>query len=304
MIRRFRQLLAISPYIPMIVGYRVRFYFNRRSFRKREAKEGISLLMITHNRSAFLRRSLEAIISNTTCAFEIVILDNASTDETPDVVAEIKTLFPQAEIVYIRSTFNYGTNGYALAFLKSSYRFVVDCDDDILAIQKGWNENVTRAFSDIDRLAFLALDVIQDQYTEGAKPEMHNYKLHTEKSTTVQIGPTGGWFAVTTRERYYELGGLIFLPNKPFRLEDGDFVRKAQKRNLIHGILSGTYVYHASGPVWNAKGKYHNVWKKKYGVDFSKETVNMVDHVRPEQLPDFDVPQKAIDALVQSVAKV
>ena len=272
----------------------MRLATSRRKYKGQTAKDGFSLLMITHNRSAFLKLSLEAIIQNTAGDYEIIVLDNASTDDTTATVTGVKKQFPQAKIKYIKSDFNYGTNGYALAFLESEYNFIVDFDDDILAIQRHWDNDVRRAFAEVDNLAFLALDVIQDQYTEGAKPEMHNYRMHTVKNTTVQIGPTGGWFAVTTRQRYYELGGFIFLPNKPFRLEDGDFVRKGNKRGLISAILSGTFVYHASGPIWNAKGKYHHVWKQKYGVDFSQETVNMVDAVKHEELPEFDVPQKAI----------
>jgi glycosyltransferase involved in cell wall biosynthesis len=281
----------------MMLLYRIRFGINRLLFLFRKSKPGFSLLMITHNRSAFLKIALEAIIKNTSGPFEIIVLDNASTDETENLVQQTKLQFPEATIVYLKKNFNYGTNGYALAFLQSKYEYVVDLDDDILAIQKNWNENVANAFEDIDQLAFLALDVIQDQYTEGAKPEMHNYQKHSQKNTAIQLGPTGGWFAVTSRKLYYRLGGFIFLPNKPFRLEDGDFVRKAKKRGLICAILSDTYVYHASGPIWNAKGKYHKVWKEKYGVDFSKETVNMVDEVKADQLPNFDVPQKAIDRM-------
>jgi len=43
--------------------------------------------------------------------FEIIVLDNASTDDTGKIISEIKNKFPQAEITYLKKDFNYGTNG-------------------------------------------------------------------------------------------------------------------------------------------------------------------------------------------------
>jgi len=33
-----------------------------------------------------------------------------------------------------------GTNAYALGFLQAKYKYLVDMDDDILALSKGWDQ--------------------------------------------------------------------------------------------------------------------------------------------------------------------
>jgi rhamnopyranosyl-N-acetylglucosaminyl-diphospho-decaprenol beta-1,3/1,4-galactofuranosyltransferase len=43
--------------------------------------------VVTHNRAALLRECLEAVVSQTRPADQVLVLDNASTDETPEVLA-------------------------------------------------------------------------------------------------------------------------------------------------------------------------------------------------------------------------
>lgn len=291
---KISQAFSLLPYAHWIAAYKFRLLRNKS--RHLNPPVGFSLLMITYNRAAFLERSLEAIAAATKGPFEIIILDNNSSDNTSAVVQSFQSAYPKVELKYIKENYNFGTNGYALAFLASKYKYIVDLDDDILAIQKNWDENVIRAFSDFEDIGFLSLDVVQDEFTEGAKPPMENYTRITQNNTTIQKGPAGGWFAITERKTYYELGGFVFRPDKPFRMEDGAYSHKARQRNLICGILEGTKVYHASGPVWNAKGNFQKVWKEKYGKDFLG-AVNMVDNIDASKLPDWSVPKKSIDAL-------
>lgn len=56
------------------------------------------------------------------------------------------------------------------------------------------------------------MNVVQDKYTNGGKHENSKYSSSTVADTTLEIGPTGGWFAVTTRPIYNEVGGFIFRP--------------------------------------------------------------------------------------------
>jgi glycosyltransferase involved in cell wall biosynthesis len=291
-----RRFSALAPFVPAILAYRMRFWANRVAYAFKRAKPGFSLLIITYNRSAFLKRTIEAVVNSTSADFEIIIADNNSTDQTAEVISEMRNKYP-GKIRHLKLKRNYGTNAYALAFLQSSFGFVVDMDDDILAIQNGWDKAVMKAFNDFPDLGFLSLNVIQDNYTNGSKPGMEEYSVVTNGNTTIQIGPAGGWFAVTRRDVYYKAGGFVFLPNKAFRMEDGQFSGKIRRMGLKSGILSDTFVYHASGPKWNARGNYHKVWKEKYSVDY-KNAVNAVDEMTESELPDFDVPQNAINKLM------
>ncbi len=53
-----------------------------------ESNIDLSIVLPTCNRAALLEKSLAAIARDTRCAYEIVVVDGASTDETPRVLAE------------------------------------------------------------------------------------------------------------------------------------------------------------------------------------------------------------------------
>lgn len=65
--------------------------------------------MPVYNGAAFLRESLDSLLLQTFSDFELVISDNASTDETPDICREFATRDPR--IRYFRQEKNLGSAG-------------------------------------------------------------------------------------------------------------------------------------------------------------------------------------------------
>jgi hypothetical protein len=107
-----------------------------------------------------------------------------------------------------------------------------------LALSSGWDRATIDAFERFPRLGFLAMNVVQDKYINGAKPDISQYSESTAWDTTIERGPTGAWFAVTTRAIYNEVGGFIFRPHKPDQLHDGNYIRKLSKRGYFAGTLN------------------------------------------------------------------
>lgn len=294
-IRLLKNIFSLIPYSFTIFYYFIRYYFKKTRFYFEKEKKGFSILLVTYNRAAFLKRAIESITSTIKSPYELIIFDNASSDETRRIVTDAIRKQDKPIIKYYHSNFNYGTNAYALAFLHSKYNFIVVMDDDILALQEEWDEKVKQCFNDFNNLGFLALDVIQDRFTNGAKHEEDKYAFVNRGKTTLQTeGPAGGWFGVTLRKTYFHSGGFIFRPDKPFRLHDADYVGKIKRKGYISGILYKVYAYHASGQLWAVAGGYQKIWKKKYKKDF-KEFVHLTDNVKATDIPDFSVPQKAIE---------
>lgn len=90
----------------------------------------VTVAILTHNRAGYLRQALEAAVGQTFRDIEILIFDNASTDETFQVVRA----FNDPRILYLRQSVNKGVHGnYAEAALRSSGRYVlITHDDDIM----------------------------------------------------------------------------------------------------------------------------------------------------------------------------
>src|SRR5688572_25913814 len=84
----------------------------------------------TYNRAAMLREAIESVLAQTYGDLRLVVADNASTDETPAVVAGCSD--PRLE--YVRRPENLGLLGNfqdCLARLDGEYSLIL-CDDDVL----------------------------------------------------------------------------------------------------------------------------------------------------------------------------
>jgi rhamnosyltransferase len=280
--------------VPLLI-YNVKF---ARQKKRGNIQDGFSLVITTRNRKEFLAWSVAAILANTQEPFEIIIMDNASNDGTDEMCRALERKHPGV-IRHVRLKRNYGTNAYALGFLLARYKYLVDVDDDILAVSKGWDSATAKAFSVIPRLGFLSMNVVQDKYTNGAKPDISNYSESIFSGTTLETGPAGGWFAVTTRAIYNEAGGFIFRPYKPFHLEDGKFVREISKKGYASGILKEKFVYHACGAYWNSAYGYNKMWREKYRRDH-KNFLPAISDVQIDEVPSVEYAQAMLAKAEQS----
>ena len=95
----------------------------------------LSLCVPTYNRAALLSQSLRAILSQITPAMqdtvEVVVLDNASPDNTPQVAAEAQAEFPWVTLRYVRRPENIGCDAnFTTAHEHAQGEFVYLLSDD------------------------------------------------------------------------------------------------------------------------------------------------------------------------------
>lgn len=91
----------------------------------------VTIFIPTYNRASWLRQSIESVLAQTYRDFLLVVADNASSDETPDVVAN----YSDPRLVHVRRPANLGLLGNYRACLESLTTEVVGflSDDDLLA---------------------------------------------------------------------------------------------------------------------------------------------------------------------------
>jgi glycosyltransferase involved in cell wall biosynthesis len=274
------ELLPQNNFLPR-ASYRIRFA--RRRMRVRRFDEGFSIVLATMNRRKFLSYAVDAVIANTEQPFELIIMDNASDDGTSEMCRKRQAAH-LGVVRHLRLKRNIGTNAYALGFLQARYRYLVCMDDDVLALSSGWDRAAIDAFQRFPRLGFLAMNVVQDKYTNGAKPDSSCYSKSEAFDTTIELGPTGAWFAVTSRAIYDEVGGFVFRPYKPYQLHDGKYVRKLSKKGYFAGILKKKTVYHATGPYWAAAYGYNKMWEVKYRRNH-RNYLRLIGEVQVDEVP-------------------
>lgn len=94
----------------------------------------LHILVITYNRAAKLRESLDALARSILCEFPITILDNCSTDDTTRVCAEFGGRVATAKLVRHPSNIGAAANYLRAVELSTGIYTWVLCDDDLLSL--------------------------------------------------------------------------------------------------------------------------------------------------------------------------
>jgi glycosyltransferase involved in cell wall biosynthesis len=90
----------------------------------------VTVAIPTYNRAALLRETLESVLAQTHSNFHLLISDNASTDETADVVAS----YCDTRIEYVRREYNIGMNAnfnHLIELTETEFLTLLP-DDDLL----------------------------------------------------------------------------------------------------------------------------------------------------------------------------
>src|SRR5690348_13147078 len=87
----------------------------------------VSVIIPTHNRSDFLRNAITSVLNQTYQDFEIIVVDDGSTDNTSEVVAN----FSDERITFIRHDTNKGGSAARnTGILASKCDYIAFLDDD------------------------------------------------------------------------------------------------------------------------------------------------------------------------------
>ncbi len=112
------------------------------------AEPKVSVCIPTFNRSRFLRESIRSVLSQTFADFELIVVDNASTDGTPEVVSS----FQDRRIRYIRHERNIGLQANLNECLRTGQcEFVIIFHDDDIMLRDllGREFEVLKSASDV-----------------------------------------------------------------------------------------------------------------------------------------------------------
>jgi glycosyltransferase involved in cell wall biosynthesis len=211
----------------------------------------LSFLILTWNRHKFLSICLEKLIANISepeqC--EIVIMDNGSTDETPAVLERFRSN-PMVRI--LRRSKNEGLEAYKRLFAESKGELMATVDDDVLEFPAGLDRIFADYLSAFTDYGYLALNVVQDEHTNGSKFGPERYTEDVRGNRVVQYGPAGGWCACFRRRDYRRIRWTLSLRRLDMRrTEDGYLI--AQMKLFLRlkcGIIRDAVCLHASGPYY------------------------------------------------------
>lgn len=190
----------------------------------------VSIILPTYNRGYIIRRAIDSVFSQTYTNWELIIVDDGSTDDTFEKVNDY--LNSNNMLKYIRQS----NSGLALARnvgIKISNGFLItflDSDDEYLENHLELRANFLNLNRDID-LIYGGVKVIGDPYV----PDKNNLskKIHLDECV---VGAT--FFG----KKY------VFEKLQGFRpisySEDSEFLERAMKNFKVAKLDFQTYIYH------------------------------------------------------------
>ena len=161
----------------------------------------VSVLVLNHNGKAFLDDLFQSLLAATYPNFEVVLIDNASTD---DSVAYTREYYPGVEILETGSNGGF-SHAYNLAFRHAKGRYQVLLNNDV-TVDKGWLEPLVAAME-----ADPQLGAVQPKLVSMLDPSDFEY-----------AGASGG---------YMDVYGFPFLRGRVFNTlekDQGQYDEEAQ----------------------------------------------------------------------------
>ncbi|MCE1189392.1 MAG: glycosyltransferase [Ignavibacteria bacterium] len=242
-----------------------------------------SIVIPLYNNADYTRQCYESITKYTGCPYEIIFVDNASSDTTQEYIAQL--LHVDDRIKYIRNDVNEGFPGAVNRGIKESTGdYVVIANNDIL-FTPYWLErliDLAEAHPQIGITAPVSNVVsgvqLEPLATYKSIDEMYRFaeKLYKERVGKYAIFPRVAFLCVLLkRELITKIGGLDerFAPGN---FEDDDYCLRSEMAGYKTAIAQDVFIHHYGSKSFKAEGqkKYddrlkinHAKFVEKWGAD-------------------------------------
>ncbi len=245
----------------------------------KEVPEGdLSIVVVTWNRKDMHEKCISSILNNTPRPFELIVVDNGSTDGTVECLRKFE------DVTLIELDKNYGKGVAAnIGIKKAKGKWICYLDGDII-LPKGWFEKVVSAYRSLENPGWITLPyedtVLQSEYKVGEIYEMDS---------------VDGGMVFAERSVWEDLGG--FVEDKLYGGIDTEYVARARKKGLKVGYVdSDVRLVHLG----KEDSPRYKAWKK-LAIPFLKEPPPVPDTVEiivvRYNLPDIE--RQCIDSVLE-----
>lgn len=240
----------------------------------------VSAVITTHNRAELLPRALDSAVMQTYENMEIVVVDDGSTDQTPQIIDEYEGSRP---LKYIRNETAEGACRARNKGIKAAGgEFVAGLDDD----DKWHEERIEKLMSaHSDRYACVTSDVLM-VFARGQK--VWKKRQVIDLDTLLYTNQVGNQVLVR-RDRILEVGG--FDPNLQAAQDYDLWIRLCEQYGPILNVqqsLQTIYMDHAEGRITDRssfKGYLQFYEKHKHRFDRAQRKYQLFNIRRAEQKP-------------------
>jgi GT2 family glycosyltransferase len=210
----------------------------------------VSVILCTYNRSESLRRALESVeslIIPEAVTWEVIVVDNNSTDDTRNTIEE----FRRKSILPLRYLFEKGRGkSYALnSGIKAAEGDIVALTDDDCIVDERWLASVVREFQSDPSLSVVGGRV--ELYDKSDRPvSIRTFRDRITLGSTAQLfSLIPGCNMAVRRAVFGKVGefDVGFGPGTAIVVDDVDFVFRAFKHGLKIVYSPDVLLYHNHG---------------------------------------------------------
>lgn len=231
--------------------------------------DGIAVVVLTNNRVHLLQKCVENVLWRASAATqEILIWNNGSTDGTGDYLDTLDD--PRLTVVHHPR--NIGQNAYAPAFARTTARYLVELDDDVVDAPRHWDATLLAAFRRLPTIGFLAADLEDDPFDEATnyryRIRPHEYTRFEMNGVSLLKGPTGGACAMTSQDLYRRVGGFRQHRRYVFWQEEAAYIDDIRTLGYEAAVLADLKVHHTGGSYYGVysreKSEFWDAhWKRR-----------------------------------------
>ena len=140
-----------------------------------------TILVVTYNREKYIRKCLDSIFNQTYKNFELIIVDDGSTDNTKKIINEYKKT-NQFKYYYKKNNGVADSRNYAISKVKTKYFMFVDSDDYI-------SEDLLEKCSQYDNYDLLCFKgyKVTEEYKIIEKMEKKNFENYNGKNVLLSF---------------------------------------------------------------------------------------------------------------------
>ena len=236
-----------------------------------------SIMFCTYNRLDLTKRMLESFLNNTTSPYHLIIVDNGSTDGTPQYLSDTlhKHRSPHCQAVDLH--FNEKNKGIAVGrnqglSLAHKYQdnYLSTLDNDI-ELPTHWLED--------------CLDILQanPRFAVGINFEGVQYPLQTLNGKTVQVKPAGnlGTACTVFPKHLHQAIGYFTTDMGLYAHEDADYFFRARMVGYQLGYLKEMGIHFGEGAL--DIGEYREFKTKCSQDNLAKFQANCYAYMRSQK---------------------
>lgn len=231
-------------------------------------EKSTDLMMVTYNRLEFTKQTLDNIFKNTTRLYNLIIVDNGSTDKTVEFLEDTlsRKVFEFDNFYKYEIIKNEKNRGIATArnqcLKASTSNWLCTLDNDVLLPEK-WLEKCIGALETDRSFAAIGINFEGTNYPEmEIGPHIVQYKAK---------GNLGTACMVFNRALHMMLGFFNYQDySKFYGEEDADFGIRIRILGMKLGYIKENGIHlgeHETGPYREFKTKEHNAYLDKFNAN-------------------------------------